>query len=313
MKTISSFLLAGTVLLAAVSCTSPEFKKTKSGLLYKIMTDGKGNTVKKGEFLKVNVVQKVRDSILYTTYGSMPFYMHVDSVGPIYSHMEVMPMLRKGDSAVIVMLVDSLQRKFGGPLPAYIKKKDKITFVFKVLDIFASDDLLAADKDKEMEKEKAREISDVEKYLADNKIQTEKTAAGTYVLVKDPGNGPQVDSGKEVSVRYTAKTLPNGKVFESNMNPPAEPLKFVIGTHAVIQGWDDGLRKFKKGGKGTLYIPSYLGYGGNPAGPGHKPFEDMMFDVEVVDVTDAPKPAAGPNMPPPQMNPQARPGQPTHR
>jgi hypothetical protein len=24
-------------------------------------------------------------------------------------------------------------------------------------------------------------------------------------------------------------------------------------------------------------------------GPGHKPFENLMFDVEVVDVTDAPK------------------------
>jgi hypothetical protein len=30
------------VLLGAASCTNSEFKKTKSGLLYKIYSDGKG-------------------------------------------------------------------------------------------------------------------------------------------------------------------------------------------------------------------------------------------------------------------------------
>ena len=65
MKTISSYLIVCVALLAA-SCTNSEFKKTKSGLLYKIYSDGKGPVAKKGEFLKANVIEKIRDSVLYS-------------------------------------------------------------------------------------------------------------------------------------------------------------------------------------------------------------------------------------------------------
>ena len=60
MKTISSYLLISLVLLGAVSCTNSEFKKTKSGLLYKIYSDGKGEAAKPKMFLKANVVEKLR-------------------------------------------------------------------------------------------------------------------------------------------------------------------------------------------------------------------------------------------------------------
>src|SRR6202040_2500997 len=118
--------------------------------------------------------------------------------------------------------------------------------------------------------------------------------------VKSAGEGTQVDSGKQVSVRYTGKLFPSGKEFESNAEPSKEPFKFVVGQGQIIQGWDDGLRKFKKGGKGTLYIPAFLAYD-QQAGPGHKPYENLIFDVEVVDVTDAPKQEPKPGMPPMQM------------
>jgi len=108
------------------------------------------------------------------------------------------------------------------------------------------------------------------------------------------GDGPKVDSGKQVSVLYTGKFFPSGKVFESNATGPrTEPIKFVVGAKGgMIQGWDDGLRLFKKGGKGTLYIPAFLGYDARQ-GPGGKPFENLIFDVEIVDVTDAPKTSEG--------------------
>jgi FKBP-type peptidyl-prolyl cis-trans isomerase len=312
MKSISSYLLVGLGLLGAVSCSNSEFKKTKSGLLYKIYSDGKGDAAKKGQFLKASVVEKLRDSVLYSSEGSMPVYMPVDSPRPVYSPIEIFTMLRKGDSAVVVQLVDTLQRKSGGQLPPFLKKKDKITFTFKVLDLFASEDLLTADRNAEIGKQKDREIKVVEDYLADSKIQAQKTAKGTYFVVAAAGDGPAVDSGKQVSVRYTGKLLPTGKEFESNMKGPGnEPFKFVIGQGQVIPGWDDGLRQFKKGGKGTLFIPAYLAYD-QQLGPSRKPFENLMFEVEIVDVTDAPKaPAqpAMPSMPMPQGMPQGRPQQ----
>ena len=297
MRQISSFLLVCTTLIAAVSCTNHEFKKTKSGLLYKIVSNGQGSPAKKGDFLKVVVVEKLRDSLLYSSVGSMPVYIPVDSPRPVYSPTEIFSLLRKGDSAIVVELADTLQRKSGGQLPPFIKKKDKITIAFKVLDVFTSQDALTADREQEMSKEKDREVKDVEAYLADNKINAEKTAKGTYVVVNTPGTGTQVDSGKQVTVRYTGKLFPSGKVFESNMDGKGQPFKFVVGAGQIIQGWDDGLRKFKVGGKGTLYIPAFMAYGQQP-GPGHKPYENLIFDVEIDSVNDAPKtPAPAPGMP----------------
>ena len=288
MKIIASYLLISLVLLGAVSCTNSAFKRTNSGLLYKIYSDGKGQPAKKGQWLKMSIVQKLRDSVLYSSYGGFPIYLAVDSPGPIYSPNEIFTMLRKGDSAVVVELADTLQRKFGGNLPSFIRKKDKITISFKVTDLFASQDLLMSDRNQEVAREKDREVRTVEGYLANYKIPAVKTDKGTYVLVQSAGDGPQVDSGKLVSVRYTGKMLPDGNVFESNMTGPGqEPFKFVIGHGKAIPGWDDGLRKFRKGGKGTLYIPAFLAYD-QQQGPGHKPFENLMFDVEIVDVTDAP-------------------------
>jgi len=134
--------------------------------------------------------------------------------------------------------------------------------------------------------------------------------ADADMLNYSAGDGPSVDSGKQVSVLYTGKALPSGKVFESNVNTPgAKPIQFVVGKRSIIEGWDDGLRLFKKGGKGTLYIPAFLAYDAQQ-GPEGKPYANLMFDVEVVDVTDPP---AQPNtkliMPQPKNSPQANKGQ----
>jgi FKBP-type peptidyl-prolyl cis-trans isomerase len=202
-------------------------------------------------------------------------------------------MLRKGDSAIAIQLGDSIERKSGRPLPAFIKKKDKITLSFKVLDVFATEDLLRLDREKEIQKERQKESTAIENYIQKNNIQAQKTAAGTFVVVKSAGDGPSVDSGKLVSVMYTGKSFPSGKVFESNISGAhKDPIKFIIGQrNGMIKGWDDGLRMFRKGGKGTLYIPAYLAYDASP-GPDNKPFQNLIFDVEIADVTDAPVPKA---------------------
>ena len=285
------------VALLAASCTNSQFKKTKSGLLYKIYSDGKGPIAKKGEFLKAEVIEKLRDSTLYSSYGLVPAYIPVDSPRPTYNPAEIFSLLRKGDSAVVVIMADTLLRRSNGQLPPFIKKKDKIIISFKITDVFASQDLVMADRQKELDKQKDKEIKQVQDYLAAHNIQAQKTDLGTYYVIKDPGNGPQVDSGKQVSIRYTGKNMADDKVFESNMTGPGnEPFKVVIGSHQVIPGWDDALRKFKKGGKGTLYIPAYMAYN-EQAMPGHKPFENLAFDIEVVDVTDAPAASAAPGLP----------------
>src|ERR1700750_481091 len=104
------FLFIAAAMLA--SC-STNYKKTKSGLLYKIYSSGSGPLAKRGQVIKLQFKQTLRDSVLQETYSSMPGYAMVDSVGPVYNAAELFPMLRKGDSLVVVLLGDSIIKKFG--------------------------------------------------------------------------------------------------------------------------------------------------------------------------------------------------------
>lgn len=300
MRQTSIFIACLAMLFAIGGCSnSGGFKKTKSGILYKIISDGKNPVAKRGEFLKVHYTNKVRDSILSTSIGALPTYAPVDSVGPIYNAAEIFDKLRIGDSAVIVMMADSLEKK-QGPLPPFIGKKDKLTLSLKVLDIFKSEEDVRKDQQGLIDAKKVDEVKDVENYLASKNIKTQKTAKGVFVEITEQGSGPKVDSGKAVSVMYKGQTFA-GKVFDSNLDTTfghTDPFKLVIGQRGAIEGWDDGLRVFNEGGKGKLYIPSMLAYGPNPPqGAPFKPFENLLFEVEVIKVEDAPKAPAMPGHP----------------
>jgi FKBP-type peptidyl-prolyl cis-trans isomerase FkpA len=320
------FLVLLTV--AAISFAScknnADYKKTKSGIMYKIFGDGKDSVAKNGNILKINFTIKVgsSDSVLQTSVGKAAVFVPLQGDVPAdaYSQLEVFSMLRKGDSAVIVQLVDTLLKKSQSQQqpPPFFKKGDKLITIVKVLDVFRSPEMATRDKEAEAEKEKVRQEKeketdlikgneDMAAWLAANKITAVKTGKGTCVVVKDPGTGMQADSGKFVSVRYEGRTLRDNKVFESTLDTSkSRPYTFKVGVGGAIPGWDEGLPLFKKGGKGTLYIPGPLAYGRNPQ-PG-SPFklnDAMIFDIIVVDVTDK-QPAAAPQQQelPPQIREQ---------
>jgi FKBP-type peptidyl-prolyl cis-trans isomerase FkpA len=299
MTKVSSFIVAVACIAMLAGCNGMSYKKTSSGLLYKIISKGTAPQVKSGQILKLHFTQKLRDSLLGSSYDKMPAYAKVDSnmLKGKYDPTEIFPLLHKGDSAIVIMLVDTLMAKMPEQLPPYMKKGDKITLALKVVDVFTSDSLAKIDNEKEMvaakaryekeaEEKKVSSPKEVENYIADKKINAQKIGAGTYVEVKQEGNGPVADSGKYVTMRYTGKALLTGKEFESNMEAGKEPFGFYLGTHQVIAGWDEGIKGLKKGTKATLYIPGTMAYGSRP-GPGGKTYESLIFDIEVVDVADS--------------------------
>ncbi len=300
----TSIIVAGLALLFAIGgCSSNGgFKKTKSGLLYKIYSDGKNPLAQRGQFLKVHYSNKVRDSVMNSSFDGLPNYAPVDSIGPVYNAAEVFDKLRKGDSVIIVMHADSLEKR-QGPLPPFIGKKDKVTLTIKVVDIMDSEEEIRSDQKEMFAARREKEIKDVEKYLADKGINTTKTDKGVFVEIIEQGTGPKVDSGKAVQVMYKGQTF-EGKVFDTNKDTTfghTDPFTLIIGQRGAIEGWDNGLRVFNEGGKGNLYIPSMMAYGPNPPpGASFKAFENLMFEVEILKVEDAPKPKARPAIPMPR-------------
>jgi peptidylprolyl isomerase len=147
------------------------------------------------------------------------------------------------------------------------------------------------------------------------------------------GPGAEGESGKLWHLKYTGWRAADGIEFDSwdkhthpemgkdgkpelgpdgkpKMSDP-EPMPLPQGVGSVIPGFDYGLAGMRIGGKRRIFIPWQLAYGtrnipDRPDHPGIPAKSDLIFDVELVEVTDMPAPRA--MMPPHPMPVQPHPG-----
>ena len=292
-------LLSAIVLLA--SCN--QYQTTPSGMKYKIIKGGSNETLKQGQFVKFNIEYKIppRDSVINTSYDHVPAYMVIDTNRPAkHSFLEIITKVAPGDKVEFTMSVDTLKKLGMLDYNDMFHARDMIKGRVEIIQVFKNQAEAELDNAKEQEIEKGKEIKAVQDYTAKKGFKTQSTNSGVLVQVENAGDlTNKADSGRQVKVMYKGYFM-DGKVFDTNMDPKSpntQPLDIVIGSQAVIKGLDEGLRLFGKGGKGKVFIPAMLAYGqgGNP--PRIPPYSNIVFDVEVLDVT-APVAAAPQAMPP---------------
>lgn len=97
------------------------------------------------------------------------------------------------------------------------------------------------------------------------------------------GSGDTAEPGQKVTVHYTGWLYPTGELFDSSKNH-GSPFSFRLGAGKVIQGWEQGVKGMKVGGKRTLIIPPDLGYGAYGAPPVIPPDATLKFEVELLAV-----------------------------
>jgi len=299
MRRITITLLAAVVLLA--SCN--QYEKTPTGLAYKISKGTSKELLKQGQFVKMHVEYKLpaKDSVLSSSFGRIPVYFMVDtSRMSKHSFIEIINKIAPGDKVDFVMNVDTLKKLGMLEYNAIFKQKDLINGKVEVIKTFATQELMMADYQKEMDIEKVREAKELKDFLTKKGVKTVETPSGAFVEITAAGDqNAKADSGKQASVMYRG-TFMDGKKFDGNMDQDSQnkqPLSVIIGGNSVIKGMDEGLRYFGKGGRGKLYIPALLGYGPNGSAPVIPPYAMLIFDVEILDVTvPAPQPAQ-PSMP----------------
>ncbi len=96
------------------------------------------------------------------------------------------------------------------------------------------------------------------------------------------GDGKMADPGLTAVVHYTG-WLTDGTKFDSSLDRN-QPFKFVLGQHQVIDGWDQGVRGMRVGGRRKLTIPPDMGYGAQGAGGAIPPNATLVFEVKLLDV-----------------------------
>jgi peptidylprolyl isomerase len=120
------------------------------------------------------------------------------------------------------------------------------------------------------------------------------------------GTGALAAPRKCLYVHYTG-WLTDGKKFDSSHDTmpngqPRTPLGFPQGFRRVIAGWDLGFEGMRAGGRRRLFIPYQLAYGeaGRPPIP---PKAELIFDVELMAVSDTLATPRGANATSPQCPP----------
>ncbi|TAL42785.1 MAG: hypothetical protein EPN92_11160 [Chitinophagaceae bacterium] len=299
MKTKISWMIIAAAGILFIACNQVSYKKTKGGMPYKLVASSKGSKIDSGSFIRVQVSQKVNDSVLFSTYGNLPMYIQVTGQVFPYNISELWLSLKEGDSVFTVQAMDTFIKKNPMNVPAQFKNGDRIYSAFKIEKVYKTEDEFREDEKKVKEALTQEEIKVVTDYLAKKNITATKTKSGAFVEIIEPGTGPFIDSGKIAMTLYRGTSF-SGKVFDSNMDTSMgrkiEPAPFRIGIAGqpggLTAGFDESLQLLKKGAKARFYIPSMLAYGPQPPTTDIKPFEHLIFDVEIKDVLDKmPEPA----------------------
>lgn len=126
------------------------------------------------------------------------------------------------------------------------------------------------------------------------------------IVAGAPG-GALAENRKCIFAHYTG-WLTDGKKFDSSRDTtkdgkPGTPIEFPLGYRRVIAGWDLGFEGMRVGAQRRLFIPYQLAYGVQGRPPVIPPSAELVFDVELMRVTDTlPRPRA-PGAPAPSCPP----------
>ena len=110
-------------------------------------------------------------------------------------------------------------------------------------------------------------------------------AAELQIETLTPGDGAVAATGMRASVHYEGR-LEDGEVFDAS-RPRGQAFSFTIGAGQVIRGWEQGVNGMKVGEVRRLTIPPELGYGEAGAGGVIPPNATLVFEIELLDVSEA--------------------------
>ena len=299
------------ILVFASSCTdNKDYTVTSTGLGYKIFPGSGKDSVKQGSYIRFRILQKIEDSSLFIPDETPDQFDKVDT-NRTFDIWEIANKLKVGDSIVYRFPVDSILAKSNnappGSLPPYLKKGTNMYLYVKLLTKYDSVQQVQEAYKEEMtrlqkvlEDKRKKEIETIAKEKFEGAI---KTPNGVYIKIKEQGNGPACDTGKIISVKYEGR-FTDGRVFDGNINKKdtalEKPTDFMLLPGELIPGWLEAFPLLRKGAKASLLIPYEQAYGQGGDRRAIPGFSNLLFDIEIVDVKDAP--AQAPGTPPPAGN-----------
>ncbi|MHA8065404.1 FKBP-type peptidyl-prolyl cis-trans isomerase [Aquirufa sp. ROCK2-A2] len=188
-------------------------------------------------------------------------------------------LLSIGDSATILVPIDSLIKSVQAPLPPFLKPGTDLKYTVKITKVQSR-----AEFEKEMAKEAgaakveaakrlAGEPATIDAFTAKTGKAFQKSASGLRYFIEKPGTGANAKMGETWVVNYKG-TFMSGKVFDQG-----QAAEMPLGQ--MIPGFNEALSLLKAGGKGTFVIPSSIAYGDQARGP-IEANSVLVFEIELI-------------------------------
>lgn len=297
---MKKYILSLAIIALAISVNAQApVKVTANGTQCQILTTNNGRKIKLDDIITFHVVQKTaKDSVLFSSYkAGNPVQVKVQENGDL---MDVFPLLAEKDSALVKISTDSIFKNNEAQRPPFLPKGSFISCIIKIEKVQSLDEAIAERKTM-MDGLAAKETADMNKFIADKGLVLTTTPSGLKYKITAPSIKRKPVAGDSVQVNYVGRTV-DGKLFDTSIEAEAragglvqpgrtyEPIAFKVGQGMVIPGWDEGLMLLGEGAKATFVIPSKLAYGERGAGEDIKPFNTLVFDVQLMKVI--PKPVA---------------------
>lgn len=268
-----------------------------TGIYVITQNPGSGRSIQKADFVTINLtVSSIEGNKIFSTLDkNKPITFEYGQPFDTKGFDEAIAAMKKGSKATVVVpsamgFGDAGKKDMNGQ--DIISPFSPVVYDIEVLDLKTKAENEKAKKDEEAKAKKdaaeamAKEPVLIQQYLKDNKITAKPTASGLYFIEKVKGKGANAKAGNKVKVHYTGKLF-NGKVFDSSLTrEPVTPFEFTLGQGQVIPGWDEGIALMSAGGKATLIIPSKLAYGERGAGGDIPAYSPLVFDVELISISD---------------------------
>lgn len=148
-----------------------------------------------------------------------------------------------------------------------------------------------AEQQARLDKVSKMSIADYNKLMYQEILQqypnAKQTASGLVYIIEKPGGNVLPAKGSKMSVHYTGTFRSSGKKFDSSIDR-GQPMNFQYQVNRMVTGFEEGLGLMGKGGKGKIFIPYHAAYGAEGRGGAIPPYSDLVFDLEIIDVQEAP-------------------------
>ena len=284
---------------------------TESGLKYKLVRKGEGPKPIDGDIVLFNITYvNENNEIIFSTENQdepVPIAFNSQNYSKNGSLEELFGIIENGDSVLCeIGAKDLFTKTFKTNVPDSINSESTITFFLGVKDVMSNLEykMRSIQKRNELANEQLKENPQmgidtelIDQHLSSNNIVTNKTQNGVRYQILKEGKGNRVNFGEKVKIIYTGKIL-DGQYFDSNDSikakeigiykeyRPYAPYEFALGFGEVIMGWDDVISYFRPGTEAIIYIPSPMAYGSNVVSEIIKENSVLVFNVEIVEVSD---------------------------